>query len=72
MANAKFSTTLINSGQQLQQKAIEFGEAERRNQVASPFITPAPPVSPLVQGVGWTLQKAGEGLSNLGFNEAGS
>ena len=72
MANAKFSTTLINSGQQLQQKAIEFGEAERRNQVASPFITPAPPVSPLVQGVGWTLQKAGEGLSNLGFDEAGS
>ena len=72
MANAKFSTTLINSGQQLQQRAIELGESERRNQVAPLFITPAPPASPLVQGVGWTLQKAGEGLSSLGFDEAGS
>jgi hypothetical protein len=72
MAASTFSTTLIEAGQQVQQNAIEFGEAERRNQVAPPFITPAPPVSPLVQGIGWSIQQAGNGLSNLGFDEAGS
>ena len=70
MTNTKFSEKLIEAGQQVQQFAIEQSEFERNNMVAPPFITPTPPASPLVQGVGWTIEQAGNGLRNLGFDEA--
>ena len=40
MANTKFSEKLIEAGQNLQQVATELREAERRTEVAPPFITP--------------------------------
>ena len=72
MANTKFSEKLIEAGQNLQQVATELREAERRTEVAPPFITPATPSSPIVEGIGWTIEQAGNGLSKLGFDEAGS
>ena len=72
MTNTKFSEKLIEAGQNLQQVATELREAERRTEVAPPFITPATPSSPIVEGIGWTIEQAGKGLSKLGFDEAGS
>lgn len=78
MTASTFSTTLIEAGQQVQQNAIEIAETERhneaeqhRNQVEPLFNNPSS-LSPVVLGIGWSIEQAGIGLSNLGFDEAGS
>ena len=70
MTNTKFSEKLIEAGQQVQQSAIEQSEFERKMMGEPPFIGAPFPASPYVQGIGWTIEQAGNGLRNLGFDEA--
>ena len=67
----KLSTQIIEAGQQIQATANELREAELNTpQVVPPFVNPTPPLSPVVQGAGWLVEQAGNGLRNLGFDEA--
>ena len=72
MANTKFSTTLIQAGKNTQEFARQLQKAEGLTGIPenAKTLTPTTPTWPLAQGVGWTLQKAGEGLQNLGFDES--
>ena len=72
MANTKFSTTLIQAGKNTQEFARQLQKAEGLTGIPenAQTLTPTLPTWPLAQGVGWTLQKAGEGLQSIGFDES--
>ena len=72
MANTKFSTTLIQAGKNTQEFARHLQKVEGLTGIPenAKTLTPTPPTWPLAQGVGWTLQKAGEGLQSIEFDES--
>ena len=62
----KLSTQIIEAGQQIQATGNEL----RKEELNTPLLPPTPPLSPVVQGAGWLVEQAGNGLRNLGFDEA--